>query len=274
VTRDPGQRYYYTLLFNDKYRVKVATRNINIPGIQNFRDLGGYQSYSSRRQTRWGMLYRSAEIESPDCLALKELRNMGIKTVVDLRTTAEQGAPLTLQGINIVHIPLHIRSIDHILQGILDREIRPDTIYRIVEQMNRDLIRQCPQSFRKVFDVLLEADNYPVVIDCTSGNGRTGVVTALVLAALGVDDDAIVSDYMLSNNFFNIPRASHYAYMLPARSQEAVTMLYSSRENYINAAMREAEKENGSIENYLHKSVKLSKNEIKHLQSLLLWNVE
>ena len=42
ITNDPTKRYYYTLLFGDKYRVKIATRNVNIPGIQNFRDLGGY----------------------------------------------------------------------------------------------------------------------------------------------------------------------------------------------------------------------------------------
>ena len=33
VTDDPSRRYYYTMVFNNKYRVKVATRNINIPGI-------------------------------------------------------------------------------------------------------------------------------------------------------------------------------------------------------------------------------------------------
>ena len=38
VTNDPSQRYYYLMVFNNKYHIKVATRNINIPGIQNFRD--------------------------------------------------------------------------------------------------------------------------------------------------------------------------------------------------------------------------------------------
>ena len=67
VTNDPTKRYYYTLLFDDKYRVKIATRNINIPGVQNFRDLGGYPSYSTKKQMRWGMIYRSAEIDSLQC---------------------------------------------------------------------------------------------------------------------------------------------------------------------------------------------------------------
>lgn len=43
VTDNPKKRYYYMMVFNDRYRVKVATRNINVPGIQNFRDLGGYK---------------------------------------------------------------------------------------------------------------------------------------------------------------------------------------------------------------------------------------
>ena len=62
VTDDPSRRYYYTMVFNNKYRVKVATRNINIPGIQNFRDLGGYRSSTTGKNVRWGMLYRSAQI--------------------------------------------------------------------------------------------------------------------------------------------------------------------------------------------------------------------
>lgn len=61
VTTDPTKRYYYTLVFNDKYRVKIATRNVNIPGIQNFRDMGGYPSYPTKKRVRWGMLYRSAQ---------------------------------------------------------------------------------------------------------------------------------------------------------------------------------------------------------------------
>ena len=68
VTNDPSQRYYYLMVFNNRYRVRVAARNVNIPGIQNFRDLGGYKSAETGKDTRWGMLYRSAQIDSiPHC---------------------------------------------------------------------------------------------------------------------------------------------------------------------------------------------------------------
>ena len=90
VTDDPTKRYYFSLVFNDKYRVQTASRNVIIPGIQNFRDLGGYPSYETRKRLRWGMLYRSAKIEDPEECAVQELKNIGIKTIVDLRDEGEK----------------------------------------------------------------------------------------------------------------------------------------------------------------------------------------
>lgn len=55
------------------------------------------------------------------------------------------------------------------------------------------------------------------------------VVSALLLAALGVNEDVIMEDYRLSNDYFNIPKASQYAYKLSVNSQEAITTIYSAK---------------------------------------------
>ena len=89
ITTDPFQRYYYSLVFGNKYRIKVATRNVNIPGVQNFRDLGGYSSYTTKKKMRWGMLYRSGAIDSLATCSRTELKNLGIKTIIDLRANSE-----------------------------------------------------------------------------------------------------------------------------------------------------------------------------------------
>jgi len=159
---------------------------------------------------------------------------------------------------------------EHILQDIRDKKIETDTIYRLVERMNRQLVTNYRKEYKELFTLLLDRNNYPVVIHCTSGKGRTGIVSALVLAALGVNEEAIMKDYRLSNDYFNIPKASRYAYKLPINSQEAITTIYSAKEDFLNAAKEQIDAEYGSVQAYLKKGIGLSAEDIERLRSILL----
>lgn len=270
VTTDPTRRYYYTMVFNNKYRMKIATRNINIPGIQNFRDLGGYKGYHGKK-VRWGLLYRSAQIDSIDCCSFRELKNIGVKTIIDLRSEAElHNYPRLQDGFHVIHLPIATGNMENILREIQEGKIKTDTIYRMVESMNRELVKNYQKEYKQMFDILLDKENYPVILHCSSGKGRTGVASALILASLGVNPDIIMEDYRLSNEYFNIPKASKYAYKLPAYSQEAITTLFSAKEDFLNAATEEIERYYGDVNTYLRKGIGLSKADMNQLRGILL----
>lgn len=271
LNSDPLRRNYYLLVFNNKYRIKVASRNMHITGIQNFRDLGGYTSSKNGKHIRWGMLYRSAQIDSIAPNTCHELGNMDIKTIIDLRTADERrNFPRLDDKFHTVHIPIASAKLDTILKNVLEEKITPDTIYRLVERINRDIVLKYQKEIKEVFTLLLDEKNYPAVIQCTTGKDRTGIISALILSSLGVNEDVIMEDYYLTNDYFNIPRASKYAYGLPTSAQEAITTIYSARKSYLNAAKDEIEKNYDSTRNYLRKAIGLSDEDIKHLRTILL----
>lgn len=271
VTPDPTRRYYYTLVFNEKYRVKIATRNIIIPGLQNFRDLGGYASNPGHKQVRWGKLYRSAAIDSLPSWSLSELKNIGIRTIIDLRTPDETPAPSLLEKhFRVVHVPVTVGCTRHLIKKIEKQEISNDSVCKDMEKMYNEIVSECQPAFKQIFETLLDESNYPIVMHSATGKGRLGVVAALILAALQVDEADIMADYELSNTYFDIRNASKVAYNLPAASQEAITSVYAARVNYLDTSLRTIKEKYGDIPAYLRKGIGLSKDDIKKLQKLLL----
>lgn len=270
VTTDPTQRYYYKMVYNNRYRVTTATRNVNIPGVQNFRDMGGYMT-PKNKTIKWGMIYRSGQMDNLPYSSHTKLKNMGIKTIIDLRLDSEvQDTSLEENGFKVVRIPIGVTNMNDVVQDLVDRRIGNDSIYRLMLRVNRELVTYYREEYRKIFDVLLEEDNYPLVINSTTGKGKTAIASALIMASLGMDDTMILYDYRNSNNYFNIPQATNYGYSLPVSTQEALTTLFTARESFLNAAKGQIEKNYGDMSTYLERGIGLTNDEIKHLRSILL----
>lgn len=271
VTNNPSMRYYFLMDFNGKYRYRVAARNLNVAGIQNFRDLGGYKVKNEERYVRWGMLYRSADIDNIDDNAIYELRNLGIKTIIDLRDRRDVRDRSHIEKyFKVFHLPVKEDEIEDFLKKIEQRKVKCDTVARLVEQSNRKMIRENQQIYHKIFNVLLDKKNYPIIIHCSSGEGRTGIVSALILTALEVNDDDIMEDYCLSNRYFNIAEFSKFAYNLPVEYQEAVTTIFSAKQDFLDAAFEQMRQLYGDVDSYIEKGIGLNKSKIHRLKNILL----
>lgn len=272
INKSPSIRFYYTIVFNDEYPITVATRNINMNGVQNFRDIGGY-AIDKNKGTIWGKLYRSAQIDSIQPDGLKVLKGLGIRTIIDLRSPEEEGYDERfnkLWGIKIVHIPFYSESMLNIIHRAHDGTIINDSIQHVVERINIELVSKHAKTLHKIFKTLLDKNNYPIVVECSDGKARTGIATAIILSALGANYDVIMQDYQLSNLYFDITKVSHQVYNMPESVQEAITTLFAAKEDYLDAAFNYITDEYGDMNHYLNKAVGLSPKEIKKLKTLLV----
>lgn len=178
-------------------------RHIPLSGQPNFRDLGGYESKDGRR-VKWGTVYRSGELSQLSASDIDKLGELGIKTIVDLRSPQEvsaRGESRTPPGARVAALPIassgvFAKLIPMFLEGDFS-ELPPD----LLERVNRALVRRYSAEYGGLLRTLLDRANRPLVFHCTQGKDRAGFGAAMVLSALGVPWETVVEDYLLSNHF-------------------------------------------------------------------------
>jgi protein-tyrosine phosphatase len=174
---------------------------IELDGAVNVRDLGGLPTHGDGR-TVTGRLLRGdnlQELSAADVARLVD--DIGLTTVVDLRSTAElkaEGpAPLQATGsVRHVHLPVLLEegaATDVLLTRVdADRSRYPgDPVTGHYLGYLEDRPDQVVAAVRTI-----ARSEGPVLVHCAAGKDRTGVVVALALSAVGVRPEAIVADYM------------------------------------------------------------------------------
>jgi protein-tyrosine phosphatase len=156
----------------------------------NFRDLGGVLAREG-----WvvrGRLFRTAHLSEVDDVAAAHLCEvLQIGTYVDFRTEAEvvrdgDPAPLLARGVRWVRHPFDIA--DPTFDALkLPQPADWEALYF------RAVQRLAPE-FAGALEVIAAATT-PVVFGCWVGKDRTGMVAALLLSLLGVDEQTIASEY-------------------------------------------------------------------------------
>jgi protein-tyrosine phosphatase len=170
-----------------------ADRDLDWDGCFNARDLGGLRTLDGTTRRR-----AVARSDSPDRLTERgwaALRAHGIRTIVDLRNDEEREGRLNLAPPDVA--TLHI-ALDDIADAEMWKRIWADELdgsplyYRLF--MDRKSER-CVAAVRAV----ARARPGGVLIHCSSGRDRTGLISMLLLAVAGVVPDDIASDYELSS---------------------------------------------------------------------------
>jgi protein-tyrosine phosphatase len=222
------------------------TRHLNLIGASNFRDLGGYPARGGR-QTRWRQLFRSNHLGHLTDDDIVVLRGLGLKCAFDLRG-AEERLPTMCRhdGITVHSLPIE-PEVMATLRALVaaGKPVGAEETAEVMRESYRNYVRRNTASYRTLFKHLLE-DSAPLVIHCTAGKDRTGFAVALILKSLGVADELIVEDYLLTNRFYRRAEAG-LSSDLP---EEVRAVLGSVEASFLLAALDTVRAEYGDLEAY------------------------
>ena len=231
-------------------RRKVSTvevtpdRHIALEVALNFRDLGGYET-ADGRSVRWRTLFRADGLAHLTPGDLDVVRSLGIATVLDLRTTTEleRGRfPVDSVPVAFFHLPIVEQTMD-------PRQYRlaPGRLGARYEE----LVRFGASEIAQALTIIADPASRPLVFHCTVGKDRTGVLAAVTLALLGVPDETIIADYVLSGPAMTALRARWIAQNPDAeRAPEESPETFSTAPTNISWLFERLRAEHGSIEGY------------------------
>ena len=202
------------------------SRVIQLKGTSNTRDIGGYET-SDGSTLRWRQIIRSDNLSRLTASDFQKLEEMGLKTIIDLRTDREnEQGPTKWKGDNppqIYHFPIGRADNDWFnAQRKMLKSNRFTERQSLEHMVNgyRMIAEEGLPSYQKLMSLVLDESNWPLMIHCNAGKDRAGVATMLILEALGVDRETIMEDFLLTNEV--------------SRTKEKATILSKERKNYGN----------------------------------------
>lgn len=172
--------------------------------IANLRDVGGYPAMDSKT-VRWNRVYRGASLVALTDEDAQGLTTRGLKIVCDLRMASEVAdAPdiMPHESVRYVTLPFKQNS-DRLTQLrilLFQRQNLADTLRQMY---TRVMIDNNPAVIGNFLQLVAEKDNLPLLVHCSAGKDRTGVVIAVLLRLLGVPEQIVLEDYSLSNLYFD-----------------------------------------------------------------------
>lgn len=241
------------------------SRPIALSGASNFRDLGGYQGLDGRH-LRWRKLYRSAHLAHLTAEDLAQIQSLGITRSADFRGMGES-EHLAYQWPRIARHALVVEpTVVQRAQAMMSQgqELTAAATEALMHDTYRSFVNVYGHRFAE-FLALLQTGDEPLVFHCTAGKDRTGWAALLLLTALGVDEEQIMEDYLLTNQLFRRPPS-----IFGNMSEEVLDALWRVQPSYLMASVDVARAQSGSIDRYLTEVLGVDSAARERLASLYL----
>lgn len=217
-----------------------APRLLNIDGVTNARDDGGWKIDGENKYTKQGLVYRMSRLHTSSTTyitakGIQQFQALGIKTEIDLRNGDDSIGDHSskVPGVAYENQPMNVNKSFFTDSG------------------NR-------ASIKNVLQLMANKGNYPLMFHCSIGTDRTGFISFIINALAGVGEESLYRDYLMSN----------YANIGDARDHAAITnYLYTLKSDYDGVASL-----SDGAKNYML-DIGLTESEINNIKGILLGDV-
>ncbi len=271
-----------------------AQQYLPVKGIVNARDLGGY-TVRDGRTVRNGVLIRAAHLADATDADIRYLSGLPTGKVIDFRKEEELAGKTDRPVPGATYISLPIDASGNMAAQASEEEKKKFTgrkkfdVRKIIlfaafndkaKKVARDMYPtllftpECQQQFARFFRLVLDTDQGAVLYHCTQGKDRTGIASALLLAALGADRQTIVADFDATNKVYekDVRKYSRRVRFWGGKEEEIAVVkafMGCSTENFVKALDR-IDREYGSVDAYLKGPMWLSEEDIRTLRERYL----
>ena len=252
-----------------------AQQFLPVKGIVNARDLGGYDLQKGET-LRNSVLIRAAHLAEATDADLSYLSGIPVAKVIDFRKEEEKRGKEDRMIPGAEYIVLPIDASGNAAGQASEKEkkklskgkkfdIRKLIVFAAFNDKAKVVAREmyptllfdpdCQMQFAEFFRQVLSTENGAVLYHCTQGKDRTGIASALLLAALGADRKTIVADFDATNKVYedDVRKYSRRVRFWGGKEEEIAVVkafMGCNTENFVKALER-VDAEYGSLEAYL-----------------------
>ena len=265
-----------------------------VSGIVNARDLGGYEGQGGFH-VKSGMLFRAAHLAGATEADLSYLASVPTAKVIDFRMVFEKNGRenKVVPGAEYVCVPIDAggkASADATEEDrrhfsaqknfdpkkVVVMAAFSDRVKIIAREMYNTIIfnPDCQRQMALFFRELLKTEQGAVLFHCTQGKDRTGMASALILAALGADRRTIVKDFALTNLIYEkaVRSCIRRVRRLGGQDEEVAVVrsfIGANKKNFIET-LDAIDAQYGSLDGYLYGPMNLTENDIVTLRKRYL----
>jgi protein-tyrosine phosphatase len=269
-------------MLEQKMTAKAADGNTNrrlpFSGAKNFRDLGGYQTESGKT-LRWGVLYRSDGLHALTSADQKLLLALSLDRIIDFRADWEKENRSDRLPVGMDIRQVEIPILDSSTEAWRDsnkemaKSLKNTDPYKHMIQTNIELGTRFTPEMKKFMQEVFSAQGKPILFHCSAGKDRTGFAAAILLRMLGVSQETIMDDYLLTNQYL-IPGYKWNLFFVRLLwgkvFLEKIKGFLAADASYLSAAFEAIDREYGSFENYTRDGLGLGEDDVERLKSLYL----